>query len=73
MAAARLKIFGRESKVLDFAAHALDLPAGRLAAENLEEIAASPPERFQAYERIKNEDLDRAVTRSALLARLFCC
>ena len=29
-------------------------------------------ERFRSFERIKNEDVDRAVTRSVLLASLFC-
>jgi len=35
-----------------------------LLAENAEELAARLRERFRSYERIKNGDLDRAVTRS---------
>jgi hypothetical protein len=50
--------------LLEFAARPLDLLSGHLSAENLEEVAAPLRERFQAYERINNEDLDRVVTQS---------
>ena len=58
LAAAGLKIFGPEGKLLEFAAHPLDLLTGHLLAENAEELAAPLRERFRSYERIKNEDLD---------------
>jgi hypothetical protein len=45
--------------------HPLDLLPGHLLAENSEELAARLRERFRSYERIKNQDLDRAVMRRA--------
>lgn len=68
LAAAGLRIFGPENKLLDFAAHPLDLVSGHLLAEGAEELAR----RVRSYERITNRDLDRAVAKSALLATQFC-
>jgi hypothetical protein len=72
LAAAGLKIFGPESKLLEFTAHPLDLLTGHRLAEHFEELAEQLRDRFRSYERIKNEDLEKAVTLSALLANLFC-
>jgi len=73
LAAAGLKLItGPEDKLLDFAAHPVDLLAGHLLASNAEEVAERLRERFKAYERIENEDLDRAVMQSVVLASLFC-
>jgi WD40 repeat protein len=72
LAAAGLKIFGGESKLLEFAAHPLDVAAGHLGAENILELAERLRKWYDGNERIENEDLEKAVARSALLADLFC-
>jgi len=72
LAVAGLRIFGSENKLLELAAHPLDLLTGHRLAADFEELARLLRERFGTYERIQNEDLDRAIMRSAWLASLFC-
>jgi hypothetical protein len=72
LAAVGLKMFGGEDKLLELIAHPLDIAAGDLIAGNILELSERLRERFHAYERIRNEDLERAVAQCAALADLFC-
>jgi hypothetical protein len=72
LASAGLKVFGGESKLLEFAAHPLDVAAGHVVGEGIVEMAERFRRWYEGNQPTENEDLERAVTRSALLADLFC-
>jgi hypothetical protein len=72
LAAAGLKIFGGGRKLVEFAQHPLDIAAGHLAGESILKLAERLREWSDGNPRIENQDLDKALARSALLANLFC-
>ncbi len=72
LASLGLKMFGGESRLLEVLGHPVDILAGHLSAESAIELAERLRERFDSFERIKNEDLERAVVWSVYIADLFC-
>lgn len=72
LAAAGLKIFGDPSRLVEFVANPIDIAAGHLGAENIVELAERLGRWYAGNNRIENEDLQKALTRSALLADYFC-
>ena len=72
LAAAGLKVYGGEGAVIELFKHPLDLLAGHRAAADFERVAERFKEWAAGNKPPENEDLERAVTRSAILADLFC-
>jgi WD40 repeat protein len=74
LASTGMKVLQEESriKLLEYAAHPLVVSVGHLGGEKLLEWKERLRSWYAGNKRIENQDLERAVTRSALLATLFC-
>jgi hypothetical protein len=73
LAAVGARMLGGDNKLLDLLlVHPLEITAGHLTAQNIEELTKKLRKWRAANERVENEDLERAVTRSKLIADLSC-
>jgi len=72
LAAAGLKMYGGHTALLEFVQHPLDLLAGHSGASSLEELGEHLRKWVAGNQPPENEDLERVIIRSALLADLFC-
>ena len=72
LAAAGLKIYGPHQALVEFIQHPLDLLAGHSGAHTLEQLGDRVRKWTVGTVLPENQDLERALTRCALLADLFC-
>src|SRR5882762_9380588 len=72
LAATGLKVYGGDGALVTLFQHPLDLLAGHRAAGEFERLANRFRKWSAGNRSPDNEDLERAITRSAILADLLC-